>query len=467
MAKILMIQVQSAPYAGTAYLNGAALSAGHEFVLYLGTDIKKINERINEENPDIIGLSCLSCFYSLTLDITKAIKEKFSIPIILGGPHPTFCPEVIYEPSIDMVCCGEGEFALADLLNAFENKVDYSNIKNLWVKCGEKIFQNELRPLIDPLDNAPLINWSCYEKTAIKNSSPVVFPIRGCPYSCSYCFNEKTRELYRDLGKYVRCFSVARTILEIKEALKFFAGGAVLFTSDTFGIDTEWMDNLFNEYYKITDRPFVLLLRPELVSEKCVEILSKYKCYGVAIGVESGSERVRNEVLNRHYSNSQLEKIAKMLHGKGIKFRTYNMIGLPTETEEELWETVDMNIKMKTDFPRGAVFTPFPGTKIVDLCKEKGYLDGSFSFSDIPKTILSNTILKNVDSDRIKNSLYFFQTAIIFPQIRNLAKKMTKWPPNILFRMWFYAVYVCLHRKSEQRSIISYINYLWANRRFK
>ena len=213
--------------------------------------------------------------------------------------------------------------------------------------------------------------------------------------------------------------------------------------------------------------PFVLLLRPELATEKCINIFSKYNCFSVALGIESGSERVRKEILNRHYSNKLLLDIAKRLHSKKIKFRTYNMIGIPTETEEEIWETIDMNIKMKTDFPRGAIFTPMPGTKIVDIAQKNGYLNDDFSFDDIPNSILSQTILKKINKIKIKNLLYFFQSAIIFPKYKPFIKKLIQLKPNMLYRLWFYFIYVYLHKKSEKRVLGDYIKYLFAIKHYK
>jgi len=467
MAKILMIQIHVAPYAGTAYLNAAAKTSGHEFILHIGDEIEGINEKIKNEAPDLIGFSCMSNFYKDILLLTKAIKKKFEIPIILGGSHPTLFPDIINEESIDIICRGEGEFALIDILNAIENKKPYNEINNLWVKKANNIYKNDIRPLAEPLDNLPLIDWSCYENTIIaKSSPPIAFLIRGCPYSCSYCFNAATRKMYTGKGSYIRYFSVERSILEIKQALKVFPPSPVLFTSDSFGFNLKWTEELFTEYEKITNLPFTLLIRPELATEEVIKLLSNHNCVSVALGVESGSERVRKEILNRCYDNKLLLNVAKRLHKYNIKFRAYNLIGLPTETDEELWETIEINIKMKTDFPRAAIFTPYPDTKIVEIAKDRGYLDHDFSFENLPKSVFNGTILKNLDKNKILSTLYFFQTIIIFPK----SKKFIKWviktiKPNALFKLFFYLIYAYLHKKSENRAFIPYIKYLISNRK--
>jgi anaerobic magnesium-protoporphyrin IX monomethyl ester cyclase len=468
MAKILMVQLQAAPYAGTAYLNAAASAGGHRLVLHLGTAVEAVLGRIEAEKPDIIGFSCMSPLYRDVLALTKEIKSRYETPIIIGGPHPTLFPDVIDEPSIDIICRGEGEFPLMELLAALDKKEPITGIPNLWVKDGGKVHKNPLRPLIDPLDEAPLIDWSCYKGTGIlENSPPTVFLIRGCPYSCTYCFNETMRGMYAGKGRYVRHFSTARSIAEVKEALKHFSPSPVLFTSDSFGIDLDWMEEMLDEYDKATDLPFVLLLRPELASQRCVDILAKHRCYSVAIGVESGSERVRREVMNRQYGNKDLLDVAGRLHGRGIRFRTYNMLGLPTETDGEMWETVDVNVEMGTDFPRASIFTPLPNTRIVEIAQEHGYLDPGFCFDNIPNTILSNTVLKGVDGGRLQNMLYFFQTAVIFPRMRALIRRLVGLRPNPLFKAWFYLVYAYLHVKSEDRNVLAYLRYIYLNRHYR
>ena len=111
MAHICMIQLQAAPYVGTAYLNGVAKSSGHKFTLLLRSDnsFDKINAEIGKLKPDIIGFSCMTGFHIKALRVIKKIKEKFDIPVIMGGPHPTLFPEVIDEDGVDMICRGEGE----------------------------------------------------------------------------------------------------------------------------------------------------------------------------------------------------------------------------------------------------------------------------------------------------------------------------------------------------------------------
>jgi hypothetical protein len=135
----------------------------------------------------------------------------------------------------------------------------------------------------------------------------------------------------------------------------------------------------------------------------------------------------------------------------------------PTETEDELLETIKLNIEMRTDFPRAAIFTPFPGTKIVDLAKDHGLLPKDFNFDNVPSTILGHTILDNINRKLVDNYLCLFQSSVIYPWLYKYLKRLVRLRPNPIYRAWFYAVYAYLHSKSEKRGFINYIKYIAAN----
>jgi len=464
MAKILMVQLQAMHYPGTAYLNGAVSEKGHIFRLCLSAKPDVVLERVRSEAPDIIGFCCMTCYYEEIKAMAGAIKQNVDIPIIIGGPHPTFCPDILNEDMFDIICRGEGELALQELMDALEAGADYTGIKNLWVKKDGTTYRNDLRPLVDPLDLLPRIDWSCYQGTQVEDCTPESHPIRGCPYACSYCFNEAQRKLYEGLGTYIRYFSVERAIEEIRQAVAFFGSGTVFFTSDSFGMNLSWMSRFLDAYEKEVGRPFYMMLRPELATEECADILARSGCHCVGMGVESGSERIRRDLLNRHYTNEEAIEAAERFHRRGIPIRTYNMLGFPTETEEDVWQTINLNAAMKADFPRAAVYVPMPNTRLSDFAKGHGFLADDFSFGSAPSSIFSKTLLDKIDPVLVENALYFFETAVKFPRLHGLIKRLMRTKPNFLYRWWFYAVFLHLHRKSERRKLIPYIRWLFAMR---
>ena len=153
-------------------------------------------------------------------------------------------------------------------MNALEEEKPYNKIENLWIKEGEngQLYENPVRAYADPMDDIPMIDWDCFIDTPVESSSAVAFPIRGCPYKCSYCFNDSIMDLYKKEGggRYVRSFSPERAVQEIEQALKVMKNDSVLFLSDVFGVDTVWMEDFLSLYVKRINLPYIVLLRPEL-----------------------------------------------------------------------------------------------------------------------------------------------------------------------------------------------------------
>lgn len=488
MSKLLIIQFQAAPYLGVAYIAGALKANGHacEVILAGGLGEDEILGRVQAAEADLIGYTCMTGIHNFALDLAGRLKKSgVTTPMFYGGPHPTLFPDdMIHRPEVDGLSLGEGELPLVELMNTVDEAKAAGQklfsgagsffrrpLPGFWFKFkndgGEpEIIKNDLPPL-PPLDDLPPVDWTCYEGTNILQTSPVVMPVRGCPYSCTYCFNHGTREMFKGKGQYIRHHSPERTLAEVKNAMAAFQPDPVIFQSDTMGIDLKWAREFFDLYKKEIARPFVILLRPELATDEFIDLLAEQGCHAVSLGVESGSERVRYEVLNRKYSNELLLKVADRLHKAGILFRTYNIIAVPTETEDEIWETIDINIKMKTDNPRPAIFIPMPATKLTDMAIDLGYLD-KMSFDDVPGgvNVMNPTMLKGFDADRVQMLYYLFQTAVALPWARPLIKKMTGLKPNFIFATWFKILYAWQHRKLEGRNFFRYLKYAWNNRKY-
>jgi len=157
--KILFIAFGQESFA-TEYLSAALKKEGHEvklhfnpnvgnFIGFLSVDfLTKISDEkillktIREFKPDLIGISCLTNFYSLATKNAQIIKKHFDIPIVIGGIHPTSLPEYVIENNnFDMLCIGEGEEALVELVNKMQNKDDIYNTKNFWFRRNGNIIK--------------------------------------------------------------------------------------------------------------------------------------------------------------------------------------------------------------------------------------------------------------------------------------------------------------------------------------
>lgn len=469
MAKVLFIQTQKYAYPGLYYLCGALRDAGHEYRVIHALELDEVADTIQAFQPTLIGFSVMTGPHKAILRLSSQIKQHHpDIKILLGGIHPTLAPDVLEHPAIDFICKGEGEDALVDLANTLDsNKPDF-HIFNIHHKDENgAIIEMPMRSLTSVMDELPFPDYSIYADIpeVAADEYPMVYYERGCPYTCSYCHNSDQRALYKGLGKYVRRFSVERIVAESKAALASYPKArTVLLGADTFGAKKDFTRELLARFQAEVGVAYTCLIRPELVTEELAQMLSETGCHMVAFGVESGSERLRTKILGRKYSNSTVIEAANILRTNEVSFRTYNMVGFPSETRQEMLDTLELNLKIRPDFPWASIFTPYPRTELADYSIEHGYLSADFSFEDVPTSFFNDTILDNVDRDFIRNIHAFFQLFVLFPFLYPLFKWVLYVPHNPLFGFIFKAVYSYVCVRSENRSIWGFLKLAFGNR---
>jgi radical SAM superfamily enzyme YgiQ (UPF0313 family) len=461
--------MQQFAYPGLYYICGTLRSGGHEYDVLATNRLPIIRERIETFRPDIIGFPCLTGLHKGILSMSKAIKKEFpSCKILIGGVHPTLFPKILNDPSVDFICRGEGEWPTKELLDALDSGLEDFDIPNISYKKNGDDFHNEMRPLVDPLDSLPFPDYSIYKNMPIISADtyPAVFMIRGCPFSCTYCHNSNQKEIYKGKGRYVRMFSIDRILDEVESAIINYPDTrAVFLGADTLGTNIKWLEELLTKYNERFDVPYNCLIRPEFITEELVRLLSDTNCNMIAFGLESGSERVRSELLNRKYSEEQIVRAAGLLKKYGVKFRTYNIIGFPSESRDEMLSTLELNLRIGTDYPWCSFYTPYPETKLSEYSISQGYLDRDFSYDSVPSSFFNDTILKNTDRNFILNLHSFFQAVVLFPRLMPAVKCLLRLPHNAFYRFIFKTVYSYVCIRSEKRSFLSYMKMALANRK--
>jgi radical SAM superfamily enzyme YgiQ (UPF0313 family) len=418
---------------------------------------------LRESIPDVVGFSLMSGMQHWALNVSGDIKREFpNVKVVFGGVHPTYFPEVVESEGVDIVCIGEGEYAMLDLMNAIDNKNDISGIPNLWVKKDGEIYKNELRPLIENLDELPFADFELYYDTysSLKSTSVKSFlGVRGCPYNCSFCFNKKLKAMYKGKGNYTRFRSKENIISEILNVKARYKFKKVFFISDIMFINKKWALDFLKDYREKVQMPFIGLIRADMLDEKLVRELKESGCCIARFGMESGNEQLRNEVLKKNLSNEQIIKTAELLRKYDIKFRAYCMMGLPGETVKQAYDTINLNVRIKTDYPWCAVYNPYSGTDLVDYAKKKGYLDHAFDIDSIEDSYYKGSVLTNEHKNELINIQRFFQTAILFPSTLPIIKRLAKLPPNPLFNLWFQFIYFIVYIQSEGLGVLETLSF--------
>ena len=257
--------------------------------------------------------------------------------------------------------------------------------------------------------------------------------------------------MYAGLGRYVRFRSPANVIDEIISVAKRYTIKTVFFNDDIFILDRKWLEQFLPLYRDTAGLPFCAQARADTLNEDIIKLLKEAGCRTVSFAIESGNEEIRKGILGKKITDDEIIKVAALLKKHGIRFATYNMVGIPGETVEDALKTVDINIKIGTDYPRCSFLTPYPGTRIAEYASKMGYLETSID-SIVPFSQQSGSIIKLKDKNQIINIHSFFQTMVLFPAMRPFFRKLIKLPVNIFFRIWWAFFYIIIFTRSERRS---------------
>lgn len=371
---------------GISLISAILKNAGHETLLFK-PDVfskKEFLSKIYQYNPDLVGFSLTTHQYQYAIRYAKFLKQVRKIPTIFGGFHPTLAPNnVISNPHVDMICRGEGEFTMLELVNALKKGKDYSKIPNLWIKKKNgQIIKNPLRKLVEDLDSLPFADREFINQEEILKNNGFRLDIsigRGCPYNCPYCCNSALRKIYKDKGKFIRLRSVDNVLLELDKILKKYKVKEIHFQDDMFLLNKKWLEEFTDKYSKDYHIPFHISARIEHIDGNAAFLLKKAGCISVTIGVESGNEWLRKTVLNKKISNQDILKARSLLKKAGIKMCSLNMVGVPKETPQMVQETIDFNKKLDPDWLACSIFSPYPGTELYKLCEENGLLKKDFT----------------------------------------------------------------------------------------
>ncbi len=405
-------------------------------------------KKIYETQPDIIAYSITTGKHSFYQRLNVELKKKLKFFAVFGGPHATFFPEFIEEEGVDAICRGEGEHALSELVNALEHGKDYTQIKNLWVKRDGKIFRNDVRPLVEDLDSLPfpdreiLNKYNHYKKLHRR----MILTGRGCPYSCSYCFNHSYNDLYGSTkSKIIRKRSVGHVVLELKEISEKYSPKRFQFIDDTFILDKKWCLDFSSKYRQEVGIPFIAYTRVNLVDDEVIRLLKESGCITILYAIESGNEYIRNSVLKRNITEKQILDAVKIYKKYKLKTYSQNMLGLPDETIGMAFETVRLNAKCRPDYAWCSIFQPYPRTDLYEYCKEKNYLtDEAFD-----ETYYKKSILNIPNRLQFENLHHLFSIAVAFPFLMPLIRFLIRLPFGSLYyliwnlhRVWCYTTKV-------------------------
>lgn len=381
-------------------------------------EYSKVYDEISLFKPQLVAFSSVSSQFRFVKEIAGGIKSKFpGIVIICGGVHPTINPTCLLKTDcLDGIFVGESEKSFVEFLKKLENGESYKDVDNFGYVENGKVVVNKLKSLIADLDSLPYPDREIYPFGKILNSvgyATFMFS-RGCPYLCSYCSNHaiaKTYNLHRNNPRYR---GVDSSIGEIQEVVNKFPVRQISIIDDIFGLNRKWRREFCEKYKERIGIKFNCLLRPDIIDEEFIDLLKYAGCYRISIGVESGNEYVRNKIMNRQLSNEQIIRAFDIVHKFGIETNAINIIGIPGETEEMIWDTIKLNRRIRPTSSGVNIFYPHIGNRLGDYCFEKGLVNEDFY--NVFSNERRDTVL-NYPEDYRKRLRYYYQKweVLVYP----------------------------------------------------
>lgn len=362
---------------GPGYLAAHLRDHGHTVDFFragIEMDAPAIIEKLRALDPQLIGLSLTTRQWWRARRLMGEVRAVLDIPVIAGGLHCTFAPEeVLATPGFDYVCLGEGEGALLDLVETLERGDPPLFIDNIWRKGG---LRPAVRPPIEPVDSLPFMARDVLDE---HHGVVHVTTQRGCPFPCTYCAARMYNQMYQTEGtEYGRRRSAANVIAELSDLRDRGLLAYVIFLDDTFTIHHPWVRSFCADYGAQLQVPFSINARVETVNPKLLQTMADAGCKHVIYGVESGSYRVRKDILRRPVKNQRFVDVFRWTREAGMMVTANYMLGMPGETRDDLQQTLDLAEELAAYDFAYFVFYPYPGTPLYQTCLDDGLLPDDF-----------------------------------------------------------------------------------------
>ncbi len=392
----------------------------YEFNKYYSQSV--VDDLVNLcQGSDLIGISLLSSAFRNSKQITEALRKNVGCPIIWGGKHPTVDPEECIKYA-DMICLSEGEDSLIEIVENLKEGKSCENVQGLWLRRGDQIIKNPLRPIEMDLDKFLFPDYSLKDKFVLDREILTIRPLenrdldhmrqwypimmtRGCPNCCTFCTNSTDLRL-----RHMRARSIDNVIAEVKGWLKNHPQTKRIFFRDDCisAMPLDFLREFSRRWKDEVNLPCSCsgVIATSLDFEEKIKLLSDDGFTNLKMGIQSGCERVRRFVFARVGETDEIiMKAAQILHryAKG-KICYYMITDNPFESEEELAQSIRFTSRVPRPFSLSLYSLNFyPGTAIYNRAFREKIL------TDKEEALQESTMdFKNTYLNKVFITLRFF-----------------------------------------------------------
>ncbi len=300
-------------------------------------DRSNVIQAIKDQQPDVLAFSCLTSTYQWTLSVAEEAKQILpNVKTVFGGVHVSAVPDrVISRPQVDFAVSGEGDIAFPLILDALSKGGPTTPIPNTRFKAKDgTVIRGLQQGFIQDLDALPFFDKVIWEDFIRVGDLYLTMASRGCPYKCSFCFNNFFHKLPEEKtkgNKYVRIRSVDHVIAELAWAKKRYNIRYVDFQDDVFTTSKAWIKEFTDRYKKEIGIPFQCLIHPKYFDDDIARWLHEAGCDWIQMGIQTMDEKFKHENLRRYEESDHIVEALQSMHRYGIHPKVDHMLGLPGE----------------------------------------------------------------------------------------------------------------------------------------
>ncbi|MBU1862070.1 MAG: B12-binding domain-containing radical SAM protein [Candidatus Omnitrophica bacterium] len=348
-------------------------------------DIEALKVRILNNGADIIGISTLTCNGAIVYALGKWIKKHLPATlVVLGNIHASvFAKHYLENACCDIVVHGEGEYVILKIIQFYEKKIGLKDIPAIsflrkdgtYIKISEAAYIPDLTKL--PFPARELVNHTFYHLTAISNQSYVgesgavaktMSTSRGCPNYCTFCVVKNDRK---------QRFNNAKRVVDEMEMLEKMYHVAYITIMDPLFMGNE--ERIYAICSEIKKRKLKIKwgcdAHIRYITEGLVTAMESAGCYALDFGIESGVQRLLNNV-KKGITIREIRKAIEMTKKNSkIHIAGLFILGLPGETYADSLETIRFAKSLPLDMAQFSILTPYPGSPLFNELSQKGELD--------------------------------------------------------------------------------------------
>ncbi|MBZ0258270.1 B12-binding domain-containing radical SAM protein [bacterium] len=368
---------QESPNVGIGYLIAVAKRAGYQAKFIdmpeYRLSVEELLDYIEEYKPLIIGFTAFTVEINSAAALASIVKERFpSIKIVIGGPHAVAMPQEVLEeyPCFDISIPGEMEMVFTDLIDCIRCGANLGDVRGI---CTRE-HTHGAAPSIDNLDDLPFPAWEEFDLNHYAGLYPhrttrelPMVTSRGCYFRCSFCV--------RQLGDIRKSRSVQSIIDEMNYLSDRFDCKSVCFLDETFIHHVRFAKELFRGMIdsginqKIS---WSCSTRVDNTSQELFDLMKESGAYYVFVGLESADEKIIKNIKKR-ITPDQMRRTAEMAKNVGILVAGAFIIGLPGETEETVWKSINLAKELDIYSNTFPIAVPFPASHLRELALNNEY----------------------------------------------------------------------------------------------